>query len=906
MTTNNHMWDGINYNEVFPRSFYEVPYYSKAMISTCLGQHAKRQLVEPFPAQVTHSDYHADVIEMAYQLRCQHPKLLSSIKTPRSWNDLYEYYDSVDLWTQGPRFLMCVLDYIERFCGVFEVQDGETEFNQIRELVTSWGSFHKNTILASTSDQELAALFYKQYEPARDFSPRQHHNLAICLGELRQQVFHLNAKESMAAPLYNQQFQGVWQQPQTTMASPVAQFNKSYQQFGGTQQSYLGYNNGMPIAAPAFYTGGRINSPMGMGQGFYHAPIPPDVAKPIYAQQQQHRLPDRRAPPYDSSFNNSPHRSKIPNGRVSSAPVSSPQHQQDRLGGGAKVVYARKESFTHQRRRNQDYHGQHVGSFVGPVQDRGNPKYDSAATPNPRNLTKNNGRSLSAIVEHHQEDSKESILTLAGRKDSAVDMTPPRPNRKTTKATKTRVPQDPQMKKKSANLELHREGEISPAKDDRSDIPKKPRKSETREAAEETPMSSLKTDVEGDFTKQTTEINKAILVSQEETVNNDKVQDILKGDEPEKESMKSNLPTVSVTSTNIEDESSEVGKKLVTRFSYSQDSLPSPQIEVLYDHVEFTSTNALKSNRIEAPGDARLTNPNIGPKGHTSTCVHEEYRPSSMTLYYVDPKLVERDNENIRTAKFTGYNEHAVKSHLIMDMFSQCGPIEFVTYHPGRNLGFIQYATAKSVDEAIKTYSNWTMPNTTIIRVMYPQPPRRRSQGRGTSASSSSSICSTSDHRRTKSKDLSSSVKKENIPTEKLEATESKEGSTSAKNEDVLSVKSEKTKSKDLPDPTQKENLPTEQKEVTEADESKEQVTPMTNDPPKQLSKKKSKAARNQKKNNLPMPNNLAESDFPPLAPSQPTSTIIDGRPPRIPILPNKGERTGDKDWPYVKKCASK
>jgi hypothetical protein len=93
----------------FPEDFYILPQRALAIFSTCAGLYPKRELLTPAPDPVVRTDVHGDVEKMAANLCNKFPDHAYDLRPPLTWYDLYQYFDAVDLWIDGPRFYYLVL-----------------------------------------------------------------------------------------------------------------------------------------------------------------------------------------------------------------------------------------------------------------------------------------------------------------------------------------------------------------------------------------------------------------------------------------------------------------------------------------------------------------------------------------------------------------------------------------------------------------------------------------------------------------------------------------------------------------------------------------------------------------------------------------------------------------------------
>jgi hypothetical protein len=97
----------------------KIPKDSRALFSTHGGTRPVRSLPDPSPPRVLrtglYESHESDVRKKAFFLLRTYPDIAQTIVIPPvSWEDLYHYFDGMDIWTEGAWFLFCVLGDITR------------------------------------------------------------------------------------------------------------------------------------------------------------------------------------------------------------------------------------------------------------------------------------------------------------------------------------------------------------------------------------------------------------------------------------------------------------------------------------------------------------------------------------------------------------------------------------------------------------------------------------------------------------------------------------------------------------------------------------------------------------------------------------------------------------------------
>ena len=115
-----------------PSAFFsEIPPQSLAIFSTSLSTRPFRYLPNPAPPHVVRSGNDNDIKNKAWSLLHTYHEVTESIFTPpAAWQDLYHYFDAMDIWTEGAGFLFHVLGFI--------VKINWTRFKCLRTYADQW------------------------------------------------------------------------------------------------------------------------------------------------------------------------------------------------------------------------------------------------------------------------------------------------------------------------------------------------------------------------------------------------------------------------------------------------------------------------------------------------------------------------------------------------------------------------------------------------------------------------------------------------------------------------------------------------------------------------------------------------------------------------------------------------
>lgn len=93
-----------------PMSYYDVPDAAEAIFSTCIRSHPKRKLEKPYPPVIARTNLGVDVQRKCADIRKKFPEAARRVEAGiKRWNDLYYFFDAVDLWVEGPAFCFSVI-----------------------------------------------------------------------------------------------------------------------------------------------------------------------------------------------------------------------------------------------------------------------------------------------------------------------------------------------------------------------------------------------------------------------------------------------------------------------------------------------------------------------------------------------------------------------------------------------------------------------------------------------------------------------------------------------------------------------------------------------------------------------------------------------------------------------------
>jgi hypothetical protein len=176
----------------FPLCYYDLPPHAPSVFSTCGGTRPKRVLSEPYPAIVIRSTYSTASDDFQIRLRAQSllrefPRICRQIrKVPNTWHDLYEYFDGVDLFVEGPQFLWYAIHKIIDHNNSCEV----AQYSVIDEFARQWIASHQALVLNEPETKDIMALF-DDLDRANQDGMEQHEIklLGDCLNHHRARLF---------------------------------------------------------------------------------------------------------------------------------------------------------------------------------------------------------------------------------------------------------------------------------------------------------------------------------------------------------------------------------------------------------------------------------------------------------------------------------------------------------------------------------------------------------------------------------------------------------------------------------------------------------------------------------------------------------------------------------------------
>jgi len=141
----------------FETSFYELA-LGPARFSTDMGQLPRRSIPRftgDRPCPIIHSDISRDVREKIVALRQKYPTFVRLIKEPKSYRNLYEYFDGYDLWVEGVVFCWHVIATI----GNQNAYYNKLADREIDEYAKEWVMFHEDRVICNQNCRDLTELF---------------------------------------------------------------------------------------------------------------------------------------------------------------------------------------------------------------------------------------------------------------------------------------------------------------------------------------------------------------------------------------------------------------------------------------------------------------------------------------------------------------------------------------------------------------------------------------------------------------------------------------------------------------------------------------------------------------------------------------------------------------------------
>jgi hypothetical protein len=185
--------------------FYKVPDRFPARFSTKNGKIPKRELPLPASPRITRSDVDEEIRCKAATLRDEFPDIARNISKPlSSWFELYDYFDAVDLWREGPAFLFYVLNHISNENRVLDHDLEESKHAEIRHWAKLWTEANVKRVLSIPTTQDIISVFdASEQESIHGLEARQLQTLRAELNICRMEYEHLLApieESRMQAP----------------------------------------------------------------------------------------------------------------------------------------------------------------------------------------------------------------------------------------------------------------------------------------------------------------------------------------------------------------------------------------------------------------------------------------------------------------------------------------------------------------------------------------------------------------------------------------------------------------------------------------------------------------------------------------------------------------------------------
>ena len=138
-----------------PAYFYNVPDTARSIFSTILGSKPKRKLQHPRPLPIIRSSMKGDIEPKALQLAKDFPEAVRNITiAPRRWEELYDYFDAVDLWVEGPSFLFYVIHKL----AITNAAILTACTKEIEKFAVGWIASHEEMVARAYARGELDVL----------------------------------------------------------------------------------------------------------------------------------------------------------------------------------------------------------------------------------------------------------------------------------------------------------------------------------------------------------------------------------------------------------------------------------------------------------------------------------------------------------------------------------------------------------------------------------------------------------------------------------------------------------------------------------------------------------------------------------------------------------------------------
>ncbi|KFY48446.1 hypothetical protein V495_01325 [Pseudogymnoascus sp. VKM F-4514 (FW-929)] len=135
-----------------PELFTDFPPNAPAFFSTSFGSRAVRLVPNPAPQYAVRTNDPNDIYERANFYRDKYPEFVHSIQSlPIAWEDLYTYFDPLDIWVEGAGFCFHVIHRI----AAINIE----KRNQIELYVDEWAKDNLAKLARVPPDTPVIAVF---------------------------------------------------------------------------------------------------------------------------------------------------------------------------------------------------------------------------------------------------------------------------------------------------------------------------------------------------------------------------------------------------------------------------------------------------------------------------------------------------------------------------------------------------------------------------------------------------------------------------------------------------------------------------------------------------------------------------------------------------------------------------
>jgi len=142
-------------NEGLPADFFNrMPRNARAVFSTGFGHRVPRNLPKPASPYILRSNSDVgDEVRLALELRNRYSDYVATMqKIPATWDELWEYFDAVDAFTQGSAFLLRVITLI--------VKQNQSISTAIDQEVEIWVKQNYNRLATIDVNQDVMTTLF--------------------------------------------------------------------------------------------------------------------------------------------------------------------------------------------------------------------------------------------------------------------------------------------------------------------------------------------------------------------------------------------------------------------------------------------------------------------------------------------------------------------------------------------------------------------------------------------------------------------------------------------------------------------------------------------------------------------------------------------------------------------------